>query len=76
MTRKRGKVFTYWWDFKHYNNAPMTLIIESDDDVVPVLKEYQLPETGTAHNEINAAMRIIEDLRSGRISHPKSKYEL
>lgn len=75
MTRKRGKVFHYWWDFKHYDDK-MTLIIESDDDAVRILKEYQLPKVGPADNEIDAAERIIEGLRAGRISHPKSEYEL
>ncbi len=69
-TRKRGWVPSYWWDFRHYPDGRMTLIIESDDDAHQVIKEYEMPPQGPADKEIDAAERLIADLRAGRRVHP------
>lgn len=72
MTKKRfkGRVPDYWWDFKHYSDGHMTLIVQTDHDkhVGGIIKEYELPKIGSAVREIDAAERLIKDLKEGRIS--------
>lgn len=65
--RHKGRSPNYWWDFKHYDDR-MTIIIQSDMEGYPILKEYECPKLGPADREIDAACRLINDLEEGRIS--------
>lgn len=68
--RHKGRSPNYWWDFKHYDNK-MTIIVQSDMECYPILKEYELPEHGPADREIDAACILINGLKEGRISPTK-----
>lgn len=52
---------SYWWDYKHYDDGRMTVIIETDDPRCGsgVLHEYE-------DKDIDRAEKAIADLVAGR----------
>ena len=60
------KVPSYWWDFQ---NDCAEIVIESDHKDWPVLAIIKCPAEENSDGQIQRAIDIIEELKSGRLSH-------
>lgn len=58
----------YWWDFQHAEDGSgiVAVVVESDDDRFPKIREFPVSKNGGADAQIEAAERLISDLTAGR----------
>lgn len=72
MTEKKKfkrKVPEYWWDFRHYPNGDMTIILETTDIRCPsgVIEETPILPKGDCTPIIDAVQKKIDRYKNGQL---------